>query len=210
APSLVDTFEELENVLDADDPERADRQDQPEAIHEHGSDPQREHENERVDNPDRALHAAEADNEQDEARDHLDDLPDPHLPDAHQDLRVLGLGQQVVERSLLHVLHEHFHVRLDEGVDEAAEQDLHSEQGEQLRFRPAVELVRVRVHEREHHEPGPDLDQRLEELHEEVDAVLQLVHDADLEIQPGDAERVHAPTAEKRLMAARHANLNST
>ena len=75
---------------------------------------------------------------------------------------------------------------------------------------PPVELLRVRVDEREHHEPGADLDQGLEELHEEVDAVLQLVHHADLEVEPGDTKRVHAPTAEKRLIAARHANVNST
>ena len=98
-----------------------------------------------------------------------------------------------------------------ERMDEAAEQDLHAEEGEQLRLLPAVELGRVRVHEREHHEPGPDLDQRLQELHEEVDAVLQLIHHADLEEQPAHAQRVQlAPTAEKRLIAARQANVNST
>src|SRR5205807_2506153 len=101
------------------------------------------------------------------------------------------------------------HVRLDEGVDDAAEEDLHAEQREQLGLRPAVEPGRVRVDEREHDEPGADLDQRLEELDEEVDAVLQLVEDADLEEQPADAKGVHPPTAEKRLTAARQASVTS-
>src|SRR2546430_5528757 len=47
-------------------------------------------------------------------------------------------------------------------------------------------------------------------LHEEVHAVLQLVHDADLEVEPAHAKRVHPPTAEKRLIAARQAKLKST
>ena len=59
-------------------------------------------------------------------------------------------------------------------------------------------------------EPGPGLDQRLEELEEEVDAVLQLVEHAHLEIEQADSERVHPPTAENRLIAAVHANLKST
>ena len=197
-------------MLHADDPERADRQDQPEAIHEHASDAEGEGEGERIDGSDRALHSVESDDQQDEAGDHLDDLPDPHLTNTDEDLRILRLRERIVERPLLHVLHQQLHVRLDERVDETAEQDPYAEQREQFRLLPAVELRRVRVHEREHHEPGPDLDQRLEELHEEVDAVLQLVEHPDLEVEPAHAKRVHAPTAEKRLIAARHANVNST
>ena len=124
---LVDAFEELEHVLHADDPERADRQDQPEAIHEHASDAEGEGEGERIDGSDRALHSVESDDQQDEAGDHLDDLPDPHLTNTDEDLRILRLRERIVERPLLHVLHQQLHVRLDERVDEAAEQDLDAE-----------------------------------------------------------------------------------
>src|SRR5439155_7117947 len=97
----------------------------------------------------------------------------------------------------------------DKGVDDAAEQDLHAEQREELRLGPAVELRRVRVDEREDDEPGADLDQRLQELDEEVDAVLELVQHPDLEVEPADANGVHPPTAEKRLTAARHASVST-
>ena len=68
-----------------------------------------------------------------------------------------------------------------DGADEPAHQDLDAEHAEQLGLRPAVQLLRVRVHEREHDEPGHERDRRLEERDEEVDAVLQLVQHAELE-----------------------------
>ena len=82
--------------------------------------------------------------QQDRADEDVDALPDAHLADAHEDLRVLGLHQHVVERALLDVLHQLLHVRLDRRGDDAAHQDLDAHHGEQLRLRPAVELGRVR------------------------------------------------------------------
>ena len=82
--------------------------------------------------------------------------------------------------------------------------------GEQLSGRPAIQRGGVAEHEPEHGQPGSQRDCGLENLDREIRAVLQLVHHADLEEEPGDTKRVHAPTAEKRLIAARHANVNST
>ena len=146
-------------MLHPDEPERARRHDQPEAVDEEGADRERAREGHRVQRADRAADARQPENEKDESRDHLDDLPDAYLADADEDLRVLGLGQRVVECPLLHIFQEPLHVRLDEGVNEAAEQDLHTDQGEELRLRPTVQFGCVRVDEREHHEPGADLDQ---------------------------------------------------
>jgi len=66
---------------------------------------------------------------------------------ADQHLRILGFRQRIVERSLLHVLHQQLHVRLNERMDEAAEKDLHAQERQQVRFLPAVELGRVRIDE---------------------------------------------------------------
>src|SRR6185436_4760009 len=81
----------------------------------------------------------------------------------------------------------------------------HAEHAEKLRLRPPVQLLRVRVDEREHHEPRHECDRRLQERHEEVHAVLELVEHAELEEEPADPDRVHPPTAEYRLIADRHA-----
>ena len=55
---------------------------------------------------------------------------------------------------------------------------------------------RVRVDERKHGEPDPDREQRLERGDEEVRAVLDLVHHAEPQIQPDEAQRAHQfPTA---------------
>ena len=82
-------------------------------------------------------------------------------------------------------------------VDHAAHEDLDAEHGEQLGLRPAVELGRVRVDEREHDEPGREREQRLEQLQREVDAVLQVVHHPDPEVEQRHAERASRqfPTA---------------
>ena len=82
-------------------------------------------------------------------------------------------------------------------MNDAAEEDLHAEDHEQLGLRPAVQLRRVRVDECEHDEPDADREQRLERRDEEVRAVLELVHRAEAEIEPAELEHAHQlPTAE--------------
>ena len=115
-------------MLHPHDPERADRHDHPEAVDQDRPDQEGKREGECIGWADGALHAREPDEQDDQARQHLDHLPDLDLPHAHEDLSVLGLRQRKVERSLLDVFHQLLHVWLDEGMDHAAEQDLHAEQ----------------------------------------------------------------------------------
>ena len=74
--------------------------------------------------------------------------------------------------------------------------------------RPAVQLLGVAEYQRQHDEPGAEGDRRLEQLDEEVHPILQLVHQADPEVQPRHAnrpQRFHQfPTDEKRRMARFH------
>ena len=58
-----------------------------------------------------------------------------HLANADEHLRVDGLRQRVVELPVADLLHQPHHVRLDEGADDAAHEDLDAEQREQLRLR---------------------------------------------------------------------------
>ncbi len=145
--------------------------------------------------------------EQDEPRDDVNGLPDPERAHADEHLRVLRLRERVVERPLLDVFHQLHHVRLDERPDHSAEEDLDAEEAQELRLCPTVQRRRVRVDEREHDEARHHLDERLEQAHEEVHAVLELVQHTDLEKEPGDSQRAHRypPTAEKRLIAERQA-----
>ena len=138
----------------------------------------------------------ERDGDHGRSRDHVDGLPDLHLTDADEHLRVDGLRERVVELAVLNLACKPHHVRLDESANEAPDENLDAEHGQQLRLRPAVELRRVRVDEREHDERRDDGDGRLEQLDEEVRAVLQLVHRADAEEEPAEAERPQLPTAE--------------
>ena len=160
----------------------------------------------RLGRAERGRDAREPDAEDDQPRHDVHRLPDPYLAHAHEDLRVLGLRQREVELPVANVLDEPRHVRLDVHLDRAAHEDLHAEDAEELRLRPSVQLVRVRVDEREHDEAGHQRDRRLHERDEEVHAVLQLVQDSELQEEPADADRVHQPpTAEYRLIADRHA-----
>src|ERR1700686_4531512 len=103
----------------------------------------------------------------------------------------------MVQLSVSDLLHQTFHVGLDHGVDHASHQDLDSEQAEELRFRPAVELRRMGVDETEHNKGDREREQRLEKRDYKVGAVLKLVHGPDPNVEPGDGERTghQLPTA---------------
>jgi hypothetical protein len=118
-------------------------------------------------------------------------LPDPDLADGHEDLGVLGLGQHEVERPLADVPHQALHVRLDDRSDQAAHQHVDAHDREQLRLRPAGERRGLPEHEGEDRQARPDRDQRLDQLGDEVGAVLELVQGADPEVQPEQRKRPH-------------------
>ncbi len=81
-------------------------------------------------------------------------------------------------------------------MDDAAEEDLHPDDHEQLRLRPAVQRGRVRVHEREDDQADRDREQRLEDGDEEVRAVLHLVEHAEPQVHEGELDGAHQlPTA---------------
>ena len=79
----------------------------------------------------------------------------------------------MVELSFADVFDDALHVRLDERADDAADECEDTHHREQLWPGPPAELVGLREHDGEDHEPGSDGQQRLDELQEEVDAVLQ-------------------------------------
>ena len=118
-------------------------------------------------------------------------LPDLHLTDADEHLRVDRLGQSVVELPVAHFLCESHHVRLNDGADDTPHDDLDAEHDEQLVLRPAVQLRRVRVDEAEDDEPRREGEQRLEHLEREVHAVLEIGHHPHAQVQQGHAERLH-------------------
>jgi hypothetical protein len=82
-----------------------------------------------------------------------------------------------------------------------ADQHVHPHDRQELRGRPAGELVGVGEHQPQHRQPGADGDQRLEELDEEVGPGLELVHGADAQEdrrqRQGTPQPAHQfPTAE--------------
>jgi hypothetical protein len=119
----------------------------------------------------------------------VDRLPDPDLAHADQQLGVLGLGEHVVEGALADVLDHADHARLDHGAADAAHEEVDPDDGQQLVGRPAGQLRGVVEDQGEHGQGGPEGDQRLEQLEEEVDPVLELGQGADPQRQPGQPER---------------------
>ena len=81
-------------------------------------------------------------------------------------------------------------------MDDPSEEDLDAQHAEELRLRPPVQLARVGVNETQNDERNADGEERLKRCDEEVRPVLQLVHRADAEEDPSNAERTHQfPTA---------------
>ena len=179
-----------------DDPERAGRDEEPEAVDRQRADQEHRREQRRVADADAPFEPADAVREHERSRDDVHRPPDPHLAHADEELRVLRLRQCEVELAVAYLFHQALHVRLDAHLDQAAEQDLDPHHDLQLRLAPPVQLVRVRVDELQHDERRPDSDNGLEQLDEEVRAVLQLGQRPELEVQPREAERSQFPTAE--------------
>src|SRR5450759_493365 len=184
AARLVDTLEQLGDLVDADDPERDRRQDQPEAIDHHAAEHEGDAERHGLERPDRRLQLADREPEDADPDEHVDRLPDLDLANARQDLDGVGLRQDEVEGALADVVAELLHVRLDDRPDNAAHEREDAEDREELRLRPAVERRCLTEHEREHGEPRPDRDPRLQDLEREVRPVLKLVEGPDPEEQP--------------------------
>ena len=109
------------------------------------------------------------------------------LPDAHQDLRVLGLGERVVQRPLPNVLHQAAHVGLDGHPDEATHEDVHPHHRQQLGAGPPSERGGVAEDQGQDRQPHPQGQERVKDLEHEVDPVLQLAHRPDPEEQPRQA-----------------------
>src|SRR4030095_5571341 len=117
------------------------RDDEPEAVDEHGADQQGDAERGGIAQPDLGGDARQPDTENDQSGEDVDDLPDAYFADAHEHLCVLRLREGEVELPLSNVLDEPGHVRLDRGLDETSHENLDAEEAEQLGLRPAVQLV---------------------------------------------------------------------
>ena len=204
AAGLVHALEELHQRPHVHDPEGEGREAEQEAVDQRGAGGEHDREQERIRDPDLGFQARDAVADHGSARHDVDGLPDPDVADAHEHLRVLGLRQREVQLPVAHFLHQALHVRLDGHADHPAEHDLDAHHHQDFRLAPAVQLRRLRVDERKHDERRADRDSRLQQLDEEVRAVLQLVHRADPEVEPGEAEGAHQlPTEEKRRTASR-------
>ncbi len=162
-------------------------------------------ERDEVHRPELAPETGERDHEHHRARHDVDRLPYLDLANADEHLRVHRLGEGVVELSVADLVHQPEHVGLHEGPNEPAHEDLDAEKSEQLRLGPSVELSGIRVHQPEHDETGDNGEQRLKHLKRKVDAVLELIHHADAEMQKRHANGVHPATAEYRRIAFRQA-----
>ena len=165
-------------------PEGDGREDEPEAVDENRTECEGDGKRDHVERADVRRDPRQADPEDDRTGEDVHHLPDPHLAHAHEHLGVLGLRQREVELPVAHLVDQARHVRLDRGSDEPAHHDLDPEHAQELGLRPPVQLFGVRVDERQHDEPGHERDRHLEERDEEVDAVLELVQDAELEVEP--------------------------
>ena len=196
APGLEHALEELGQMPHVHDPEGERGEQHPEAVEKDGAEGERDGEREDVERSEIAAEANHRDDDHARSGEDVHGLPDLHLADADEHLRVDRLRQRVVELPVANLLGETHHVRLDDGADDAAHDDLDAEHHEQLVLRPAVELRRVRVDEREDDEPGDEREQRLEHLEREVHAVLEVVHHPHAQVQQRDAQRRHQlPTA---------------
>ena len=79
----------------------------------------------------------------------------------------------------MNVLHELLQARLNDEADEPADGKKHAHQRQQFVHRPAVELRRVRVHQRQSQDGKGQVRQRFQCLHKKIGAVGQLKQQID-------------------------------
>ena len=196
SPRLVHALEDHQDVLDAHQPEGGGGQDNPEAVHDQAAGGRGGHEERRLRGSYMRAHADERHGQDAHAEDNVREAPDLHALDAHQELRVLGLGEREIQRAPPHRFDELLEAGLDHHPDPAPDEEEHPNEPEDLVGRPAAEGRGVGE---DHREPGhgrSELHDRFEKLYEEVCPVRELAHDADAEEGPEEPEIPHAPTAE--------------
>jgi hypothetical protein len=132
ATRLVETVEELRDLPDVDDPEGERGDHEPEAVDRDRPDREHREEEQHIARRDGVRETGDPVGEHRSAGEHVDSPPDPHVADADEYLRVLGLRQREVELAVAHLLHQPLHVRLDRRLDHAAEQDLDAHHDQEL------------------------------------------------------------------------------
>ncbi len=113
---FVHALEDDEDVVDADEPEGARRQDDPEAVHDGRSREKRDAEGQGLTGSNRPRKLSESEAQHDESHDNVDELPDLHLANADQQLCIARLRQCEVQRSQSNLLHQALHAGLNHQV----------------------------------------------------------------------------------------------
>jgi hypothetical protein len=88
--------------------------------------------------PDPGIQPGDGDPEHDRTDPAVDAVQDTQLAEAHQQLAVARLDQQVVELVIADVLDEAQHVRLDGGAHHPADQHVHAHHRQELGGRPGA------------------------------------------------------------------------
>jgi hypothetical protein len=192
AAGLIDALEELCEVSHVDDPERAGRKDEPEAVEEEHAERQQREEHEGRPETDWVVEPERADDDDDEAGDDVQHLPNLHIAQQEERLSILRLrtGSRASSCTVDEPLMLGWIVEWMTPPSRICTPTITISSD----FQPVKRAVRGT---RAARSGRPHRQQRLEDGDEEVRAILQLVHDAEPQVEEGEPDAPdQLPTAE--------------
>ncbi len=129
----VHPLEEVGHFIHPHHPEGGGGQDEPEAVDHHPTHQEQPDKGQRLAGAEPALQPRKGNRQHNQPADHVDRLPDRYRPNADQQLRILRLGQDKIQGAALNVLHQLFHIGLDDGADQPAHHRIDAHHRQQFR-----------------------------------------------------------------------------